>query len=138
MDESSKTTHNPDHPISTGRKAITICIVIIIALIHILRVGSYLHGTLFTFYYSYFSDIVIPFGMYFLLYLSEVHIPLLQDWRVKAISVFGITSSTEIMQAFGVPILGLTFDPLDFLMFGGGVLLAVIMDRCLLNRLFPY
>ncbi len=116
-----------------NRKTTAIIILLIIALIHIFRVGSYLHGTLFTLYYSYFSDIIIPFGMYFLLCLNETHIPLLRGWLVKAVLVYGIASSVEIMQAFGIPLLGQTFDPLDFAMFGGGVLIAILVDRCFLK-----
>jgi hypothetical protein len=93
-------------------------------------------GSLFTLYYSYFSDIVIPFGMYFLLCLNDVFVRFLRDWRVKAMLVFGVASSVEVMQAFGIPLLGQTFDPLDFVMFGGGVLLAALVDRFLFGRLF--
>jgi hypothetical protein len=99
------------------------------------RTSSNLRGTLFTLYYSYFSDIVVPFGMYFLLCLKDDRVPFLGDWRRKAMLVFGIACFTEVMQAFGVPLLGRTFDPLDVVMFGGGVGLAVLVDRVLLTRL---
>ncbi|MEJ2238722.1 MAG: hypothetical protein P8X82_10530 [Gemmatimonadales bacterium] len=49
------------------RTAVAIVIVVLIALVHSFRVGSYLNGSLFTLYYSYFSDVFLPFGMYFLL-----------------------------------------------------------------------
>ncbi len=124
-------------PRMKSRIIIAICILLIIALIHIFRVGSTLQGSLYTLYYGYFSDIIIPFGMFFLLYFNEIHIPLLRKWQAKAILVFGIASSTEIMQACGVPLLGQTFDPLDFVMFGTGVLLAVAVDQCLINRFLP-
>ena len=75
--------------------------------------------------------------MYFLLSLNDVYVWILRDWRIKAILVFGVASSTEVMQAFGVPLLGETFDPLDFIMFGGGVLLAVIVEKTLIDRLLP-
>jgi hypothetical protein len=74
--------------------------------------------------------------MYFLVSLNDMRIRFLRDWRVKAVLVFGVASSTEILQAFGVPLLGRTFDPLDFVMFGVGVLLAVLVDRFALDRLF--
>jgi hypothetical protein len=61
----------------------------------------------------------------------------LEDWRGKALLVFGVASPTEIMQAFGVPLLGRTFDPLDFVMFGLGVLLAALADRVVFERLVP-
>ena len=120
------------------RMALIIGIMLVIALVHLFRVGTYLPGSLFTLYYSYFSDIVIPFGMYFLLCLEDVYFRFLRDWRVKALLVFGVASSTEVMQAFGVPLLGQTFDPLDFVMFAGGVLLAALVDRFLFDRLFSF
>jgi len=121
-----------------GRAAVVITVMLVIALIHVFRVGTYLDGTLFTLYYSYFSDIIVPFGMYFLLCLNDVFIRFLQDWWVKALLVFAIASLTEVMQAFGVPLLGQTFDPLDIVMFGVGVLLAAFVDRVLFDRVFPF
>ena len=120
------------------RTALVFSIMLVIALVHLFRAGTYLQGSLFTLYYSYFSDIVIPFGMYFLLCLEDVYIRFLKDWRVKAMLVFGVASSTEVMQAFDVPLLGQTFDPLDFVMFAGGVLLAALVDRFLFDRLFSF
>ena len=120
------------------RMALVFSIMLVIALVHLFRVGTYLQGSLYNLYYSFFSDIVIPFGMYFLLCLEDVYFRFLKDWRVKAMLVFGIASSTEVMQAFGMPLLGQTFDPLDFVMFAGGVLLAALVDRFLFNRLFSF
>lgn len=120
--------------ITGGRTALIVSILLVIALVHIFKVGTYLPGSLFTLYYSYFSDIVVPFGMYFLLCLNDVYFLFLRDWRVKAVLVFSVASSTEVMQAFGVPLLGQTFDPLDFVMFGVGVLLAALVDRSLFDR----
>lgn len=120
-----------------GRTAVIVSILLLIALVHLFRVGTYLRGSLFTLYYSYFSDIVVPFGMYFLICLNDMRVRSLRDWRVKAMLVFGVASSTEVLQACGVPLLGQTFDPLDFVMFGGGVLLAALVDRFLFDRLFP-
>ena len=121
-----------------GRIAVILGIQLLIALVHLLRIGTYLRGSLFTLYYSYFSDVVIPFGMYFLLCLNDVYFRLLRDWRAKAVLVFSVATSTELMQAFGVPLLGQTFDPLDFVMFAAGVLLAVVVDRVLFGWLFPF
>jgi hypothetical protein len=120
-----------------GRNAVIVSILLLISLVHLFRVGTYLRSSLFTLYYSYFSDIVIPFGMYFLLCLNDVRVRYLINWRVKAMLVFGVASSTEVMQAFGVPLLGQTFDPLDFVMFAGGVLLAVLVDRFLFDQFLP-
>lgn len=127
----------PDHSPIIGRTVVVAVIMLIIASIHAIRVGSYLDGRWFTLCYSYFSDIIVPFGMYFLLCLNEVGFRFLRDWRVKAGVVFGISSLTELGQAVGIPLLGLTFDPLDFVMFVVGVSFAVVVDRVLFERVFP-
>ena len=139
-----------------------VVVQLLVALVHVVRPGSYLHGTLYVLYYSYFSDVAIPFGMYFLMCLVDARVDgahqdfppglgrvdpagqlgyrfvrFLRDWRPKALLVFGVASFTEVLQAFGVPLLGRTFDPLDFVMFAGGVLLAAFADRFLLRRLVP-
>jgi|GEM_PF-239336 len=141
-----------------GRTAVAVGVQLAIALVHAFRLGSHLRGRLYVLYYGYFSDIIIPFGMYFLLCMLEAQVraiilsdapegvkrkvspvlAFLSDWRLKAALVFGVASFTEILQAFGVPLLGRTFDPLDFAMFAGGVLLAVLADKLLLERLLPY
>lgn len=128
----------PDNTTTIGRTAVVISVMLVIALIHSFRVGTYLDGVLFTLYYSYFSDIIVPFGMYFLLCLDNVKLRFLNDWRVRALLVFTGASLTEVMQAFGVPLLGQTFDPLDIVMFGMGVLLAVLVDRIIFDRIFPF
>ena len=143
---------------TTGRRtAVAVSVLLLVALAHVFRLGSHLRGRLFGLYYSHFSDVVIPFGMYFLLCFVEarvraivlsdapeevkrkvsVALAFLSDWRFKALLVFGIASFTEVLQAFGVPLLGRTFDPLDFVMFAGGVLLAALADRILLERFLP-
>jgi len=43
--------------------------------------------------------------MAFLLCLNDVYFLFLRDWRVKTVLVFRVASFTEVMQAFGVPLL---------------------------------
>jgi len=119
------------------RMAVAIAMVLLIAAVHIFRVGSYLSGKLFVLYYSYFSDIVIPIAIYFLLCISDITLPFLRGWRTKAAIVFLIAAATEIAQGFGMPLLGNTFDPLDFVMFGIGTLIAVGLDK-LFSMVFPF
>jgi len=133
-------THHPQAggPTAGGRTAIVVGLLLVIALIHVFRVGSYLRGSLFELYYGYFSDIVIPFGVYFLLCVKDASFRWLRHWYAKALLVFVVASAAEVMQAFGVPLLGRTFDPLDFVMFGAGVLLAAFVDRVLFARIVPF
>lgn len=135
----SKNTESVPKFLHWGRTVAIVTVNLLIALDHFFRLGTLLREPLSRFYYSYFYDVVIPFGMYLLLCLDNVDIRFryLRDWRVKAVLVFGVGSFTEVLQGFGVPILGRTFDPLDFVMFAVGVLLAVLADRFVLDRFFP-
>ena len=124
-------------PYFVNKMMVSIAVILFIAAIHIFRVGSYFSGKLFILYYSFFSDIVIPIGIYFMLCMNAVSIPWLKNWKMKAAIVFVIASATEIAQAFRIPLLGNTFDPLDFVMFGVGISIAVGLDK-LFSRVFYF
>jgi len=85
---------------------------------------------------GYLLDILVPFGFYFLLCLSKF--PLLKSWIVKSILMFGVASFVEIAQFFGVPMFGQIFDPVDFVMFEMGVILAAILDIIVFPRIFDF
>jgi len=50
-------------------------IVLLIAEVHILRIGIYLEGELINYCYVHFFDFVLPFGCYFLLCATELQMP---------------------------------------------------------------
>ena len=127
----------PEFRFNFKRMAVAIVVILLIAAIHIFRVGSYLSGRLFIYYYSFFSDIVIPIAIYFLLCINDITLPFLKGWMTKAILVFLIAMATEIAQGFGIPLLGNTFDILDFVMFGIGTLIAVGLDN-LFSKVFSF
>ena len=123
---------------SLRRLAVIFSIVVLIAVAHILRIGSYLQGEWYNFYYSYFSDFIIPFGCYFLLCANEPHIPILRRWKVKLAIAFLTPSMAETCQYFGIPVLGSTFDLLDYVMYGIGAILAVVVDTQVFSRIFDF
>ena len=123
--------------IQPKRVFLAVAVLLVVAAIHIFRLGSYLSGGAYNWYYSYFSDIVVPIGFYFLLCINDLTIPPLRPWWVKALLIFGAASGAEIAQGFGVPILGATFDPVDFLMFAIGTGLAVGLDA-VFSRVFGF
>ena len=127
----------PEFRFNFKRMAVAAVVILLIAAIHIFRVGSYLSGRFFIYYYSFFSDIVIPIAMYFLLCINDITLPFLKGWMTKAILVFLIAMATEIAQGFGIPLLGNTFDLLDFVMFGIGTLIAVGLDK-LFSKVFSF
>jgi glycopeptide antibiotics resistance protein len=120
----------------TSRKTVVVvCLVVPIALLHFFT-GSAYRGPWPEFVNGYLLDILVPFAFYFLLVLPEMS--LLRPWPVKALLVFGAGASVEIAQYFGAPILGQTFDPLDFVMYALGVALAASLDTVLFPRLFAF
>lgn len=120
------------------RRAVIICIMILIAAVHIFRVGSYLHGQLFDIYYGYFSDFIIPFGGYFLITAADQQLPFLRHWQVKSAIAFLLPSIAESCQYFEIPVLGSTFDGLDYLMYALGATLAAVFDTQIFPRLFGF
>jgi hypothetical protein len=90
------------------------------------------------FFHSYFADIAIPFGFYFLLALLEDRYKLLQKWYVKAAVIFILCSISETLQFFSIYALAMVFDPWDYAMYILGVVLAAIVDRIILKKLFGF
>lgn len=70
-----------------SKRTIVIVMQIAIGLIHAFRCGRLLSGEWARYYSSYFSGMVIPFGGYFLLTLTEAQIPLFRSWAGKACAV---------------------------------------------------
>jgi len=117
---------------------LVLSILLVIASIHVLRIGSYLEGVLFQYYYSFFSDIELPFGGYFLISLDDNRAPLFQKWYVKCLVIFGVAAFAEGLQAIGIPVLGVTFDPLDLVMYAVGVLAAALVEVQVFRRILPF
>lgn len=120
------------------RLAVIIAIQLLLALVHIFRLGQLLDGHLYHLYYGYFSDIVVPFGFYFLLCMNDVRVPFLRPWYAKSALVFAGATTAECLQYFGVYALGVTFDPFDILMYAAGVTLASVIDTHVFTRKFTF
>jgi glycopeptide antibiotics resistance protein len=117
------------------KRVVIVSLVIPIALLHF-ATGKHYRGPYPGFVNGYLLDVLVPFAFYFLLCLNEFS--LLRSWIVKSILVFGAGSSVEIAQFLGVPILGRTFDPVDFIMYGIGVILAAVLDTRVFPRIFEF
>ena len=117
------------------KRAVVVGVAVVVALAHFVT-GSAYRGPWPELVNGYLMDILVPFAFYFLLILPES--PWLKPWPVKGLLVFGAASCVEIAQYAGVPIFGQTFDPLDFVTYGLGVGLAVVMDTVVLPRLFRF
>lgn len=95
-------------------------------------------GSLRIFYFSYFADLIIPFGFYFLLILSQRKHSVFEKWQVTSLSIFILCASSEMLQYFGIYALARVFDPLDFVMYGIGVLVAAFVDRNIFAKYLPF
>ena len=120
------------------RLVVILSMMLLIALAHIIDIGRHLQGASFNYFKSYFSDIVMPFGFYFLLSLDEKWISGLKRWEVKLAIMFLLPSIAETCQYFGIPVLGSTFDPMDYLMYAIGATSAAIVDTQVFPRIFGF
>ena len=120
------------------RVIVGMIIMVIIAAIHWFRIGSYLNGNLYIYYYSHASDLMLPFGAYFLLSMNEIQLRFLRKWYVKVVIVFSVMTFSEIMQLFGVYFFGVTFDLIDILMYGIGAFIAAFFDKQIFERFVPF
>jgi hypothetical protein len=118
----------------SGYKVLLIIIIqIAIALVHFFRLGQIFDGQMYDLYYGYASDIILPFGLYFLLTINCEKIPMLRHWYYKAGIIFFGATIAEICQLFGIYALGTTFDPIDIMAYGAGVLIAAFLDVKIFN-----
>src|SRR5512137_1109896 len=92
------------------KRAVVVSILMVIALIHLMSPSRLLDDPLRQYYQAYFSDIVIPFGFYFLLCVSEIQVAFLRPWYTKALATFSLAAFAEVLQGFGIHFIGTTFD----------------------------
>lgn len=119
-------------------KKITIVIGIEFCLALIFFIGAdWASESVHGFFHSYFADIALPFGFYFLLIPNEDAFLILRPWHNKALAVFLLVSTSEVLQYFGIYALATVFDPIDFVMYAGGVLLAAVADVTVISKYYP-
>lgn len=119
------------------KKTLVILIALLVAGIFIIG-ADWANETIRRLFHSYFADIAIPFCYYFLLVLVEEKQPRLRPWYSKAVVVFLLCATSETLQYFGIYALASVFDPLDYVMYAAGVLVAALVDRVVLRRCFSF
>lgn len=96
--------------------------------------GAQYRGPFPDFVNGYLIDIMGPFAAYFLICLNLEKL-LHRIWAADAVFLVGVV--VELLQYFDVPVFGSTFDPLDFVMYGAGVSLALAVDLFLVSKDIP-
>jgi hypothetical protein len=120
------------------KRAVVVSMMMVIALIHLMSPSRVLDDPLRQYYQGYFSDIVLPFGFYFLLCVVEIQFAFLRPWYTKALATFSLAACAEVLQGLGVHFLGSTFDPLDFVMYAAGAGAAAVLERWGFARVFSF
>ena len=120
------------------RTFLIVAIQFVLAMGFIFRPASYLPQQGYILYQSYYADVMLPFGFYFLLGLNEKTFSWLRSWWLKVLIIFAGATSCEILQYFDVYAFGVTFDPLDIIAYGTGALLAAAVDQLVFPRLFRF
>jgi hypothetical protein len=121
----------------TKKVILVVGLQLLIASVFIVGV-SRTNYSLYILYHSYFADIFLPFGYYFLLSLPRFRHSLFNNWWVRGLSVFVLCATSETLQYFGIYALAKVFDPLDFVMYGIGVGLAILIDRQIFCRFLSF
>lgn len=116
-------------------KIIIVCVQLLIALGFVIG-ADWASDSFHRLFHGYYADIALPLGFYFLLKILEDKYAFLRPWYWKATAVFLLVSTSEILQFFGIYAFARIFDPLDFLTYASGVLLAAFIDRVLFTKMF--
>ncbi len=113
---------------------IIVCISLFVGLLHFIFGPGY-NGPFRVFIRGYLIDLLLPMNLYLLLQISlrkKLSIPASRLLGAGFTFLFGLT--VELLQYSGIKFLGSTYDPLDILMYGSGVILGLLIDFFLLNR----
>jgi len=121
----------------TKKKIVIVCVQLLIVLGFVVG-ADWASDSFHRFFHSYYADIALPLGLYFLLKTLENKYAFLRPWYRKATAVFLIVSASEILQFFGIYALARIFDPLDFLAYASGILSAVFIDQALFAKMFNF
>lgn len=100
--------------------------------------ADWTNDTIHRLFHSYFADIALPFGFYFLIALNENNFAFLKKWYVKVGAVFTLCALSETLQYFGIFALARVFDLMDYVMYAIGVILAVFFDKIIFKRIFNF
>jgi hypothetical protein len=116
----------------------------LIIVIQLLIVAGFVIGTnwasqvVYITYQSYYADIFLPFSFYFLISIKGDNNRYFNTWWKKALAVFLLVATSETLQYFGIYALARVFDPIDYVMYGLGVLLAAFIDKIIFTRTFRF
>ncbi len=113
---------------------VIVSISIFVALLHFV-IGKDYQGFFKDFVRGYLIDILLPMNLYLLLQISlRKKISANKARVISAVFTFLFGISVELLQLYDIPIFGSTYDFLDIVMYGAGVLSGILIDLTLINK----
>jgi len=110
------------------RKLVVVGICLAVAALHLFT-GPRYSGPFRAFVTGYLIDLALPFSLVLLLGIGLDGLPALRRPAVRASAVFLLGAGVEVLQYFGVPLFGRTFDPVDLVMYATGAIAALVFER---------
>lgn len=111
-----------------------VAVSLFVALIHFI-IGPDYNGICKGFVTGYLTDLILPLNMYLLLQISlRKKFSLVKSRVIGATFTFAFGVIVEILQLLNIEFLGSTYDPLDILMYGTGVVLGLLTDCTIIDK----
>jgi len=106
-----------------------------VALMHFI-IGPDYNGICKHFVSGYLIDLILPMNLYLLLQISlREKISINKSRVIGAMSTFLFGLIVEILQLFKINFLGSTFDPLDIVMYVIGIMIGILVDYTIIDKL---
>jgi len=99
-----------------------------VALMHFI-IGPDYSGIFENFVRGYLIDLILPLNLYLLLQIS-----LRKSRMIGAFFTFSFGIIVEILQLLKIKFLGTTYDPLDIVMYGTGIILGLLVDYTIIDK----
>ena len=120
-----------------NKKSIYVIVLIslFVGLLHFIFGPGY-QGICRDFIRGYLIDILLPMDLYLLLQISLRKRFTVNISRITgAVLTFSFGLMVEFLQFHGIHFFGSTFDPLDILMYGTGVVSGLVIDLVIIDKL---
>jgi hypothetical protein len=106
-----------------------------VALMHFI-IGPDYDGIFKQFVRGYLIDLILPMNLYLLLQISlREKISITKSRVIGAVSTFLFGLIVEILQLLKIKFLGSTFDPMDIVMYGIGIMIGILVDYTIIDKL---
>jgi len=112
-----------------------VAISLIVGLLHFIFGPNY-QGLFKDLINGYLIDLLLPLSLYLLFQTAlRKFLSVTKSRIIGALTTFVIGLTVEILQLNDIPVFGSTFDPLDILMYAIGVLLGILIDVTIIDKL---